>query len=303
MPPLRNWPFIATKEHRRFVEFADTVKRDRTIGICYGAAGIGKILSASRYARWDKAEHLLTTWGPREESDKDVYAALSRSRTVFYTPTVAATLREMRVDLKLICDRVNICIDQHVQAGTHRYQMPDYIQLLVIDESERLTANAIEHLRDRYDRGNHGLLFIGMPGIEKTFARYPQLYSRVGFAHHYRPLTGEELTFVLSRHWHKLGLQLTPTTSPTPKPCRGRPHHRRQLPPPTTTVSPKSNASCESTNSTPSPPTSSKPPAASWSSPPPEQPTATRQRENTATFRRESQQRTPRWRVSETRAG
>ena len=51
-------------------------------------------------------------------------------------------------------------------------------------------------------------MFIGMPGIEKTFSRYPQLYSRVGFAHHYRPLTGEELTFVLSRHWHKLGLEL-----------------------------------------------------------------------------------------------
>ncbi|WSY62689.1 AAA family ATPase [Nocardia sp. NBC_00881] len=82
------------------------------------------------------------------------------------------------------------------------------IELLVIDESERLTATAIEHLRDQYDRGDHGLLFIGMPGIEKTFSRYPQLYGRVGFAHNYRPLTGEELTFVLTRHWHKLGLDL-----------------------------------------------------------------------------------------------
>ncbi|MFC9786971.1 hypothetical protein [Rhodococcus sp. NPDC127528] len=47
-----------------------------------------------------------------------------------------------------------------------------------------------------------------MPGIEKTFSRYPQLYSRVGFAHHYRPLSGEELAFVLARHWHKIGLEL-----------------------------------------------------------------------------------------------
>ena len=38
--------------------------------------------------------------------------------------------------------------------------------------------------------------------------RYPQLYSRVGFAHHYRPLQGDELTFVLIRHWRQLGLSL-----------------------------------------------------------------------------------------------
>lgn len=42
------------------------------------------------------------------------------------------------------------------------------------------------------------------------FSHYPQFYSRVGFAHHYRPLTGEELTIVLNRHWHKLGLELDP---------------------------------------------------------------------------------------------
>ena len=39
-------------------------------------------------------------------------------------------------------------------------------------------------------------------------ARYPQLYSRVCLAHHYRPLQGEELSFVLTRHWRKLGSSL-----------------------------------------------------------------------------------------------
>ena len=48
-----------------------------------------------------------------------------------------------------------------------------------------------------------------MPGIEKRLARYPQLYSRVGFVHHYRPLSADELAFVLARHWPELHLDDT----------------------------------------------------------------------------------------------
>ena len=51
-----------------------------------------------------------------------------------------------------------------------------------------------------------GLILIGMPGIEKRLARYPQLYSRVGFVHHYRPLSTDELALVLARHWPELQL-------------------------------------------------------------------------------------------------
>jgi len=50
------------------------------------------------------------------------------------------------------------------------------------------------------------VILIGMPGIDKRLARYPQLYSRIGFAHEYRPLTAEELTAVLARRWHTEGL-------------------------------------------------------------------------------------------------
>ena len=202
--------FIATKEHRRFTEFADTVRRHRYIGLCYGPAGVGKTLSARRYARWDLAEPLLLTWGPRDPSDAKVYEALSYSRTVFYTPTVGGGLRELRDELKLLTSRVNSGIDQHI----HRHKefrsgsQADLVELLVIDEAERLSATALEYVRDGFDRADIGLLLIGMPGIEKRMARYPQLYSRVGFAHHYRPLQGDELSFVLTRHWRQFGLTL-----------------------------------------------------------------------------------------------
>ena len=54
------------------------------------------------------------------------------------------------------------------------------------------------------------LILIGMPGLEKQFSHYPQFYSRVGFAHQYRPLGQDELLFVLERHWRSLGKTLDP---------------------------------------------------------------------------------------------
>jgi AAA domain-containing protein len=140
-----------------------------------------------------------------------VYAALARSRSVFHTPTVGGTLRALRQDLERMTTRVDICIkqDEKTDRDGKRFGSQDsMVELIIIDEAERLSTAAVEYLRDMFDRTTIGLMFIGMPGIEKRLARYPQLYSRVGFAHHYRPLQGDELTFVLTRHWRKLGLSL-----------------------------------------------------------------------------------------------
>ena len=203
--------FIVTKEHRRFEEFASAVRKNRYIGLCFGAAGVGKTLSAQRYANWPYAEALLTEWGPRKRSDAKVYAALARSRALFYTPAVSESVGHLRRDLEQLQGRVNACIDLH---GPPNEQKKDSayrsnnIELVIIDEAERLSTSALEFVRDLFDRSDIGLILIGMPGIEKRMARYPQLYSRVGFAHQYRPLQGDELSFVLTRHWRKLGLQL-----------------------------------------------------------------------------------------------
>ncbi|GMA40493.1 hypothetical protein GCM10025883_25380 [Mobilicoccus caccae] len=60
-----NRDFIVTKEHRRFTEFAGAIRKDVTIGICHGEAGVGKTQSARRYAHWDTLEPFIQAWGPR----------------------------------------------------------------------------------------------------------------------------------------------------------------------------------------------------------------------------------------------
>ncbi len=204
----RSGTFIATKEHRRFVEFASAVRKHRYIGICFGPAGVGKTMSARRFARWDKAEPLLLTWGPRDPSDAIAYDALAKARTAFYTPTIGGPVREIRDDLRKLMCRIEGCIDLALHPKEVLPQSRDRIELLVIDEAERLSTQSLEHVRDIFDRTGISVILIGMPGLERKLERYPQLYSRIGFAHHYRSLKGDELTFVLTRHWRKLGLQL-----------------------------------------------------------------------------------------------
>jgi DNA transposition AAA+ family ATPase len=206
--------FIVTKEHRRFIEFANAVRKEKTIGICHGAAGVGKTNSARRYANWDTLEPYINEWGPRGDHDAKHYALANRSRTVFYTPEVLCRPKDLMHDIDHWQMKVGTCADEHLRTlnpdpGSFRQRdVMGLVELLIIDEAERLTPTGLELLRDQHDRTHLAIILIGMPGIDERFRHYPQLFSRLGFSHQYRPLGREELLFVLDRHWKRLGKTL-----------------------------------------------------------------------------------------------
>jgi len=163
-----------------------------------------------------------------------------------WTPTVTATAKEVDQALPRACQQISYAIDYyqhgHVDPFVHTQSLASGLaELLIIDEADRLKTTGLEQVRDYYDRHSMGVILIGMPGIERRLARYPQLYSRIGFAHEYRPLNPDELTAVLTRRWHADGLAPGSgidddddddgAAHPHSRDRHHRPDHRRQLPP------------------------------------------------------------------------
>jgi DNA transposition AAA+ family ATPase len=245
--------FIVTTEHRRFAEFCDACRRYRYIGLCYGAAGVGKTLSAQHYAKWFDLPAYFRAPFP---SEADV-AAVAGSTTVFYTPAVVNApgriaqdiqitrhqLRALAIDVWVqeqaaqqqtrrqaearmrptkvkvpVVHKGNI-VQIYVSAATpsaesattyaqKRLDTPDPTDLIIIDEADRLKTASLEQVREIFDQSDLGMVLIGMPGLEKRLSRYPQLYSRVGFVHAFRPLSAAQMRELLHRKWVPAGVAL-----------------------------------------------------------------------------------------------
>src|SRR2546427_9905428 len=85
---------VETKEHRRFAEFCDACRRYGYIGLCYGIPGVGKTLSARHYAHW----HQVEAHSPYKFASDAELAALIGSDTIFYTPKVVNSPRQIEQD-------------------------------------------------------------------------------------------------------------------------------------------------------------------------------------------------------------
>ncbi len=203
--------FIETKEYKRFAEFCDACVKYQYMGVCYGLPGVGKTLSSRYYANWDYLEKQISY---RHSKSIGVHAdeKIFDCHTLFYTaPAVSASKMTNAIDLmdsKL--NMVKTIYRFTVTGEEEQYTTKSFedINLLIVDEIDRLKLQSLEQLRDIYDQNKIAMIFIGMPGIEKKLSRYPQLYSRIGFAHEFDRLSKDETHHLLAYKWEELGLSI-----------------------------------------------------------------------------------------------
>lgn len=230
--------FVETRGHRRFVHFCETVARYRCIGVCVGVAGVGKTTSARRYSSWDVIEPLF----PRYAYTQKPPAELALLGSVFYRPEVVGSPRKIAADIQqrrnlmdwLIDSASEELTDDVESAGGHERSGPgspaasralpargplsgglfpgeaSYTRLVIVDEANWLGKKEFEQLRSIFDGGDFGMVLMGMVGLEKSLARYAQLYSRIGFVHRYGALTTRETMDLARNHAAKLGVGLGP---------------------------------------------------------------------------------------------
>ena len=190
------------------------MRRHRYIGVCYGAPGLGKTLSARTYAAADDYEYWFTH---RYHRASAMPASLVDSRTLMYTPELTITARRLNLEVGLHVHRLSHDIERALNPG-YDPEFDDeesecHAELVIIDEADRLRTTGLEQLRDFFDRSDLGLILIGMPGFDRQLARYPQLYSRIGFAHQYQPLDPEDIPTVLAQYWDQLGQAFDPSNT------------------------------------------------------------------------------------------
>jgi DNA transposition AAA+ family ATPase len=243
--------FVETLEYRRFAEFCDACRHCRYIGLCYGSPGVGKTLSARRYSLWDRIQGvklrdlpdgqlqelarvdalLYTT--PVVNTPREIEREIPKLRDILRDFRQEPIRREETRRLKQIQKRdadhrdsffsdydwfseklptLKPTFGQVCRKYSDKQRaIGDPTRLILVDEADRLKMASLEQMRSIFDAGGIGLVLIGMPGIEKRLARYPQFYSRIGFVHEFRSLTADQVRELLARRWRPAGVALADT--------------------------------------------------------------------------------------------
>jgi DNA transposition AAA+ family ATPase len=202
--------------------------------VCYGPPGVGKTQSARPYANSDELEPALRTF---KFYDSDVAELDLDARTIVYTPKVHNTPRIVDKEVRYLQDRLGwlIEIELAAESGLNLADTATsgdrLVELLVVDEADRLQTPSLEQLRDHHDRTGVGLILIACrdraasraltPAVlaDRVCARVRRAQQRRADARPRAPL-GRDRAHALRRRLHRRRSNR-----------RRRADHQRQLPP------------------------------------------------------------------------
>ncbi len=183
--------FVETTEYARFAQVCQVCQRYGAIAVCVGNDGVGKTKAARRYTQWDLIEPFFLA----NRIDFEPYFSpdCPPPRTAFYRPRSTVTPKGLERELSLLLWSVQMLADN--ARGLSREGLPsssrlrsDGIDLLVVDEVDRLPHGCLEVLRDFQARYEFGLMLLVRPaGLSRLLYCGP-LASQVATLHLFQAL-------------------------------------------------------------------------------------------------------------------
>lgn len=203
MPNEQAGVFIETRQHSRFVEFANFCRTNRTIGICTGRPGVGKEASGQAYAQWQTIKPLLDK--PRRPQSPP--AKLKGCHSVYWDAEVKCSLKKLNSSLMFVRNK----FDGLVQDSMYWYQpdllrqapRKDFLELVIINNAHRLSFDCLEVTNDFRKKYNIGIVLLAVPGFDRKIRLFDPVGCDVALYHEYSPPRAEELRQILEIRWHK----------------------------------------------------------------------------------------------------
>ena len=188
---IEDIPFIITRQVKEVAAACHALIETRDMGVIYGDPGVGKTLTT---------EYITARWHRRGYPK-----AICAEADVGSTPVgVAKTILKGLADLR----PANAADMARIIANLARRQK---VELITIDEAERLNRHCLEMVRSIYDKTKVPVMLIGMTDIVRKLKSHKKFYSRIGMAYYFEPLSYEQLAQHLSI-LHPLLADIDPAT-------------------------------------------------------------------------------------------
>ena len=200
--------FIETTEYTRFAQVCQTCERYGSNAVCVGSKGVGKTKVARHYTQWDLVEPFFLTQGRGIE----LYFSpdCPPPHAAYYRPRSTITPKGFERELSLLLWSVQMLVDS--VRGLNRDEgplssrlRPDGIDLLVVDEGDRLPSGCLEVLRDYRERYRFGLMLLVRPGGLERLWHVGPLASQGGMIHLFQSLSHNATRQILERQVHQWG--------------------------------------------------------------------------------------------------